>query len=260
MNSPTDTNLPTSEWNAHLYDKKHAFVWQYGANLVEQLAPQPGETILDVGCGTGHLTAQIAESGAHVMGFDASHHMIAQAKALFPHLNFRVADARDFHFVDPFDAIFSNATLHWVQPAEAAVACMAHALKPGGRFVVEFGGKGNVQTLTDAMHHAGNSLGLTLPPYHLYFPSIAEYTTILEGHNLETTGASLFDRPTPLEGEDGLRNWIRMFGAGTFESVPLELHDRFFEIAEEFARPTLYRDNIWFADYRRLRIHARKVA
>jgi len=129
-------------WNPEFYDARHSFVWQRGADLIDLLDPQTEERILDLGCGTGHLTAQIAARGAEVMGIDSSAEMIEEARKHYPALEFRVADARDFSLGQPVDAVFSNAALHWIQPAERVVSCVWKALKPGGRFVAEFGGKG----------------------------------------------------------------------------------------------------------------------
>lgn len=126
-------------WDPALYDNKHGFVWKSGADLVARLSPQQGERIVDLGCGTGHLTAQMAASGAEVVGLDADPEMIAQARANYPDLRFEIADARDFHLPAPFDAVFSNAALHWVTEPERPIACIARALKPGGRFIAEFG-------------------------------------------------------------------------------------------------------------------------
>jgi len=147
-----------NNWNPSLYDQKHAFVFEYGKGLLPVLDPQSGELILDLGCGTGHLTKTIAESGARVIGIDSSPRMIEMARATYPELEFLVADARNFSFADPFDAIFSNATLHWVQPAESAVRCLSASLKTGGRFVAEFGGKGNVATIITAIQQAFREL------------------------------------------------------------------------------------------------------
>ncbi len=118
------------------------------------LHPQPDEMILDLGCGTGHLANTIAKSGATVIGIDKSPEMIALAQKTYPHLRFQQADASDFTFSTPFDAIFSNATLHWVREAEKAVQCMARAIKPNGRLVIEFGGKGNVATIVCAVQQS----------------------------------------------------------------------------------------------------------
>jgi hypothetical protein len=124
---------------------------------------------------------------------------------------------------------------------------------------VEFGGKGNVHYLASAIETACRlTLGETVAlPW--YFPSIAEFATLLEHHGLEVTQAALIDRPTPLEGEDGLRNWVRMFGDHWLSRVPSEQHDDFFGRVEDIARPTLYRDTVWYADYRRLRVVAAKT-
>src|SRR3954454_15364658 len=124
-------NQPTQSWDAGLYDDRHAFVWKHGASLVDWLAPRPGERILDLGCGTGHLTAAIAEVGAAVVGLDHSAEMLEQARRSSPALDFVQADARDFTAPDPFDAVFSNAALHWVRPPEAVARCVRAALKPG---------------------------------------------------------------------------------------------------------------------------------
>ena len=138
------------EWNANLYEQKHAFVWQYGTEVLKILAPQPGERILDLGCGTAQLTAQIAAAGAHVIGLDSSPAMIEQARSNYPELQFELADARDFHFAEPFDAVFSNAVLHWISAADRVARSLFLALKPGGRFVAEFGGRGCVREIRAA--------------------------------------------------------------------------------------------------------------
>src|SRR5262249_25699793 len=114
---------PTSAtgWDTGLYDDKHSFVWRYGASLIDLLVPRAGERVLDLGCGTGHLTARIAEAGSEVVGVDSSPEMIAEARRLFPGIRFQIVDARDFTFSEPFDAVFSNAVLHWVKPPDEAV-------------------------------------------------------------------------------------------------------------------------------------------
>src|SRR5206468_2153174 len=127
------------------YDDKHSFVWKYGKEVLDLLAPREGERILDVGCGTAHLTNQIASRGARVVGLDKSSAMIERARALYPELQLEVADATDFHFDEPFDAVFSNAAIHWMKDQDAVARAVFNALKPGGRFVAEFGGKGNIK-------------------------------------------------------------------------------------------------------------------
>src|SRR5499427_9032733 len=139
----------TNQWNAAQYDAKHAFVYEKAKGLVELLAPKAGERILDLGCGTGALTAEIAGRGAEPLGVDQSEEMISQARKKFPALQFEVLDARELRFHAAFDAAFSNAVLHWIPEAEQVISGVAQALKPGGRFVAEFGGKGNIQKLVE---------------------------------------------------------------------------------------------------------------
>lgn len=249
------------KWDAELYDARHSFVWQRGADLLDLLAPQPGERILDVGCGTGHLTARIAAAGARVTGLDSSPEMIAQARASYPELAFQVADARDFSFDEPFDAVFSNAALHWIRPPEPVIRSIAAALRPSGRFVAELGGRGNVAGLIRGFLEAREAMQLPLDKNFLpwFFPGVAEYTTLLEREGLEVTFAHLFDRLTPLDdGPAGLANWIRMFGAPFTGDLSPDQQKEFLRQAAAILRLDLFRDGRWHADYRRLRILARK--
>lgn len=131
--------MSKTPWDARLYQDKHAFVWKMDAPLLELLNPQAGERILDVGCGTGQLTAQIAQTGASVVGLDLDEAMLLQARSNYPHLEFVQGNAAGFHFAEPFDVVFSNAALHWVLDAEGAARSMAAALKPGGCLVAELG-------------------------------------------------------------------------------------------------------------------------
>jgi trans-aconitate methyltransferase len=250
-----------SQWNAALYDDKHSFVWKMAAGLLILLEPRPCERILDVGCGTGHLTSQIAASGAKVVGVDKSPDMIQQAREKYPDLRFAVMDAREIAFAEPFDAVFSNATLHWIQEPEKVIAGIAKSLKPGGRFVAEFGGKGNTGELLAAVERAWSKLGLPGPaPKPWYYPTIAEYAGLLEKHGLEVTCATLFERPTPLEdGDNGLRNWLQMFGSVLLEKLPDAQRAQALAMVEQEARPTLCHEGNWVMDYRRLRLVARKT-
>ena len=250
---------PDNIWNSELYDTKHAFVFRYGAEMVELLAPQPGERILDVGCGTGHLTKRIAESGAIVIGMDSSPDMIAAARAKYPDIEFRFADAADFEFDETFDAIFSNAALHWVRRAEDAVICMTRALAPLGRFVVEFGGEGNVERITSALETSvRDATGAAVDAVN-YYPSVEEYSTLLQRHGLEVQSAKLFDRLTRLEeGESGLRSWIEMFRGSLISEIPVWDRERVLSEVEAKLRQELFREGSWWADYRRLRIVAVK--
>jgi trans-aconitate methyltransferase len=252
--------MPNNNWDTSLYDQKHAFVFEYGKGLIPILQPQPGELILDLGCGTGHLTQTIAESGAHVIGIDSSASMIETARSTYPQLEFHVADARDFSFESPFDAIFSNATLHWITEAEQVARCIAASLKPGGRFVAEFGGKNCVAAITTAIQESFRELLHREIDFGWYFPSIGEYASLLEKHDLEVRSALLFERPTPLEdGEMGLRNWIQMFVDRVFHNAPVDGKQQILARTEEKTRDRLFNNGQWIADYTRLRIVAYKA-
>jgi trans-aconitate methyltransferase len=252
----------TNQWNAAEYDAKHAFVYEKAKGLVELLVPKAGERILDLGCGTGALTAEIAARGAEVLGVDRSEEMIAQARKKFPALRFEVVDARELRANGEFDAVFSNAVLHWISEAEEVIAGVARVLKPRGRFVAEFGGKGNIQKLVAGFRRAFAALGLREPeevsPW--FYPSVAEYAGLLEKHGLEVREALLFDRPTALEdGERGLENWLRLFRQAFLEKMGAANAQRWIREVERQCRGELFRDGSWVLDYRRLRIAAWKM-
>ena len=247
------------QWEPTLYGDKHSFVWKLAASVIELLSPQRGERILDVGCGTGQLTAQIAESGAAVVGLDNSPTMIDEARHLYPEIEFQLGDAHDFEFDEPFDGVFSNAALHWITDPVCVVACISRSLKPSGRMAVELGGAGNVRCLSEVIETASQKLLGEPVPHPWYFPGIVDFGMVLEQHGLEVTQAAMIDRPTPLDGDDGLRNWVRMFGRHWLTRIPTEQHDAFFAQVEEIARPNLFRDMVWHADYRRIRVVARKT-
>ncbi len=246
-------------WDTELYEAQHGFVWKYGEELIRLLDPKAEERILDLGCGTGQLTQKIAERGAEVIGLDASPEMIGQARQNFPRLSFVLQDATTMTFAEEFDAIFSNAALHWILDAPAVARGMFRALRGGGRVVAELGGKGNIGQIESAIEtvlrrYSGDSL----PQRRTFFPSIGEYAGVLEACGLEVRSALLFDRFTPLEGKDGMVQWLRQFAAYYFESLPHEQAKGATQEVVEELRPSLFREGKWHADYRRLRIIAVK--
>ncbi|HTI59279.1 class I SAM-dependent methyltransferase [Mucilaginibacter sp.] len=249
------------KWNANLYDDKHSFVFQYGEGVLELLEVKPGERVLDLGCGTGHLAKKIQEHGAEVIGIDASPEMIAQAKENYPDLDFSVANGADFSFDEPFDAVFTNATLHWIHDADGVINSVFNALKPRGRFVGEFGGKGNNRLMLAAtetvLRKHGYVKGDFIHPW--YYPSTAEYATRLEAGGFRVTFATHFDRQTLLQdGRDGMAKWFNMFGSSIFKDVPAaELPEILNEITD-LLQPTNEIDGEWYADYKRLRFIAVK--
>jgi trans-aconitate methyltransferase len=240
-------------WDPERYDVQHAYVADYGLALIDFLDPMPNEAILDLGCGTGVLSHAIAEFGAKVIGIDASETMIQKAKAAYPKLTFQVADGHNFHLDKPFDAIFSNAALHWMQQPEKVIACLWQNLKEGGRFVFEMGGKNNLQQVLAAIEKAATPYTSKPLPLENYFPSIAEYATLLEAQGFRVVFMELYNRPTHLQGEEGLRNWVRMFRASVLSSIPKDQQEAFFTAVESQAKASLYQQSTWQADYVRLR-------
>lgn len=251
-------------WDAQGYQARHSYVFKHGEGLVELLDPKPGERILDLGCGSGQLTAKIAEAGAQVIGLDLSPDMIAQARANYPHIElaigtairrgkieFRIGDATSFELSEPVDAVFSNAVLHWVKDAARAIACVYRALKPGGRFVMEMGGKGNTRTLLATVREVAGQLA---SPW--FYPSVGEYSALLERQGFEVRFATLFDRPTTVEGENGLDDWLVMFGGKLFAGISEERQREIRRAVADRLRPAMYRDGNWIVDYRRLRVVA----
>ena len=252
------TNNP---WDPQRYERDGCFVWRYGHDLVELLDPRPGERVLDAGCGTGQLTARIAESGADVVGVDNSAEMVDTARRNYPELQFEVADVRDLTYRAEFDAVFSNAVLHWVMPPEAALEAIRRALKPGGRFLAELGGRGNIAAIIEAVRWARRQKAAPEVGDAFFFPSDAGYAAMLEAHGFDVRRADLFERPTPLDGgEDGLRLWLDTFAGGLLDGLSADERADVVDLVETRLRPRLHRDGLWTADYVRLRVFAHRTA
>jgi trans-aconitate methyltransferase len=249
-------------WNPDLYDGKHDFVFKFGEEIVNLLDPQENENILDLGCGTGDLTKMISGSCNKVIGLDSSLEMILAAQRKYPDLTFLISDAKDFKIDTVFDAVFSNAVLHWIPDAEIVIQNISKHLKTGGRFVAEFGGKGCVNKIISTLTEILDSYKIRYPAIEdtLYYPSIAEYSKLLEQNGFEVNYALLFDRPTELKGgTDGLNNFIEMFLNWLFKNTSETDISKIISIANDKLRPEMFKQNAWVADYRRIRIKAIKI-
>jgi SAM-dependent methyltransferase len=246
-------------WNAVRYDEAFAFVPAMGVAVLELLNPQPGERVLDLGCGSGELTAQIAQRGAHVVGVDSSPEMIERGRARFPHLDLQLADGHELDFAQRFDAVFSNAALHWMTDPDAVLAAVRSALVDGGRFVAEMGAAGNVGQLISALRAAAFRLDLNVDlelPW--YFPTLGEQASRLEQVGFTVRLMEYVDRPTQLvDCADGAADWWRMFGPSVLEQVPADRVDELLAMVNQIARPDLVdASGVWVADYVRLRFVA----
>ncbi|MEU5880408.1 methyltransferase domain-containing protein [Spirillospora sp. NPDC047279] len=244
------------------YDSAFGYVSAHGAPLVDLLDPQPGERVIDLGCGTGTFAAEIAERGAEVLGIDGSVDMVSQAAKLHPGLSFAVGDAHDFTTSESFDAVASNAALHWMTRDPDAVISSVHAaLRPGGRFVAEMGGAGNCAELIAAMQTAWRVFGLGEPELPWYFPSPGEYTNRLEDAGFTVRLLEYADRPTRMtEGPNGAADWVRIYAANALADVPPELIEPLLGRINDLAAPALRRESGWVADYVRLRFAAVRKA
>ncbi len=244
------------QWRAADYVRNGAFVARLGEPLIDLLAPVAGERILDLGCGDGTLTARIAESGARVLGLDASESMVTAARTKGVEAVCCAADAMAFS--GAFDAVFSNAALHWMKNAREVADRVREALRPGGRFVAEFGGEGNVAAVHRALARA-----LACHPAAAefedpwYFPSVATHRAVLESAGFEVVFIERFERPTPLPA--GLDDWLRLFADHALGGLPDRVADDVVAGVEADVRDALWApEQGWVMDYVRLRFEARR--
>ncbi|MGB0672043.1 MAG: class I SAM-dependent methyltransferase [Rhodospirillales bacterium] len=243
----------SQQWNPEAYASKAGFVAELGVPLINWLAPVKGERVLDLGCGDGSLTKRLMETGVDVTGVDASPDQVAAARARGVHALYMRGEA--LAFVSQFDAVFSNAALHWMKEPALVFANVAKALKPGGRFVAEMGGDGNVATVLDALVAELRDRGLDLPdPWPWFFPSINDCGYLLEQAGFKVHRIDLFERPTELPGP--LEDWLDIFAGPFLALVPeADLEDVKAAVAR---RATTLRgdDGVWRLDYVRLRFAA----
>ena len=246
----------TNQWNPKEYNKHTAFVSQLALPVVALLDPQEGERIHDAGCGDGTLAVEIEKYGAKVVGVDMSGEMIEACKA--KGIEAYVGSVTALPNENEFDAVFSNATLHWVKDAKSAVENISNTLKCGGRFVAEFGGMGNIHHVVVAIQKVFDNhpeFGAFENPW--YFPSPKEYQSLLESVGFEVKYIELIPRPTPM---DDIVHWLDIFVNGITEHLSKEQFEVFKCECRDILVETIYStEEGWMLDYVRLRVEAVKI-
>lgn len=251
-----ETPSGSQHWDPERYERNARFVAELGAPLLELLAPRAGERILDLGCGDGFLTERLAALGCDVVGVDASPEQVAaaQRRGLYA----RVARAEALPFAGEFDAVFSNAVLHWVKDAAGAISAVRRALRPGGRFVAELGGAGCVAKIRAAIGEAFARRGVAAGPLEpWFFPSAEAYRALLEEGGFRVRSLALFPRPTPLPGD--VSGWLETFAEPFLGALPAGERAGAVDEIREILRPQLFdAERGWTADYVRLRFAAER--
>lgn len=245
-----------TDWSPETYLRNASFVPELGKSVVGLLAPQPGERILDLGCGEGMLTEQIKASGADVLGTDIGPGQVEAARARG--LAAEVIDGCALDFDGAFDAVFSNAALHWMRPISKVFENVFRALKPGGRFVAEMGGAGNISSIRSALYDALEARGVN-PSRHdpWSFPGPGEARGLLSAAGFEVETLTLHRRPTELPGDIG--GWLDTFARPYLDAVHVDEHDALMDEVRDVLRPQLMnQEGVWVADYVRLKFRAYK--
>src|SRR5579863_3080603 len=246
----------TQTWDPQAYEQNGAFVHGLAGGVLEWLNAQMGEYILDLGCGDGQLTQRIAASGAHVLGVDASPSMVEAARERG--IEAEQANAEMLPFRDgTFDAVFSNAALHWVRDQDAMQAQVHRVLRTGGRFVAEMGGHGNIAAIQVALRAVLDRHGYGDREDGVnYYPTPESYAARLKRHGFRVEHMALIPRPTKLA-ENGMEGWLRTFRRGVLDGLPEDAREAVVRETTELLAPAL-RDEAgnWIADYVRLRFVA----
>lgn len=246
------------EWDSSSYDDKHHFVAEYGKELLEFIPHDPKQAILDLGCGTGVLTARLFELGNRVVGVDSSRSMIDKAKDQFPEIEFKVCNALDLPFEQEFDVVFSNAVFHWIDDHDLLIKNISNSLKSSGLLVCEFGAHGNIRIIETVFSEVCSAHG-----YHyrggFNFPKVDDFARLLEKNEFKIEKIYDYDRPTVLsDGERGLLHWVKQFFSFELANMSMDMQNAIFEDMEKACKNTLWNGKEWVADYRRLRAIAHK--
>lgn len=246
--------MSANTWQTSTYLKHAHFVADLATPVVELLSPQPGERILDLGCGDGRLSKALQNLGCVVKGIDFSQDFVQTARSLA--LDAEVMDAHQLTFSNEFDAVFSNAALHWMKEPEKVIAGVKRALKPKGRFIGEFGGYGNIQSILDALQIALAARGLNLGDINpWYFPVPEDYKNLLEKEGFRVSYIELISRPTPLPTD--ILGWLEVFANSFTSRLPESEREACLRQLMTLLAPKLQQeDGSWLVDYVRLRFAA----
>jgi len=257
--------VSANRWDPAAYDTDFRFVTAHGHKVLDLLGPVDGQHVLDVGCGTGHLTAELAAAGARMVGIDASEPMVQAARQAHPDLDIHLGDAQTMTLASlgrqqPFDAVFSNAALHWMPDAPAVTAAVRGVLREGGRFVAEQGGRGNVAAVDAALASSLADLGLgSIPIPQQNFPSPARQAAWLEEGGFRVLLLRWYERPTPLAPGNTAASWTKHFRAQVWDRVPPSAAEELVRLVDERCAAVGLDDGGWHIDYCRLQFMAQAV-
>lgn len=241
------------KWNSKLYDSKHDFVSEYGKGLLEFIPKDKMLKILDLGCGTGTLTSEIAKNCQYVLGIDGSKEMIEQAKITYPELEFEVGDALKMSYEGQWDIVFSNAVFHWISDHDQLLSNIKSSLKDSGQLICEFGGDGNIETIENGFINVLNSIGYDYIS-KFNFSTTEKFASLLEKNGFIVDELYIYDRPTVLkDGEKGLYNWAKQFFASDLANFDIIEQEKILLGLQKQVKNQLWDSSNWVADYKRLR-------
>ncbi|MFS3930297.1 class I SAM-dependent methyltransferase [Priestia flexa] len=239
-----------------------SFISSFGGNVMNVLSPQAGENILEIGSGNGYMANQLSSLGVNITGIDSSENMVEQSQHHYPHLQFMHVNALDLDYEDQFDAVFSKNTLHLIHPPSVVIKNIYRALRLQGRFVTEFNGKNHLYPVFNEVMRQLAVFNIISSDFSLpfYFPSIGEYTSLLEQHEFHVQSAIYFTHPLVLQHEDGLRNWLDTHASSLFKNITAETKQIIFNRVEDRLQETFFKHDEWYLPAASIRVQAVKIS